>query len=77
MGVATIEAIQSGLLQGLAADTPVAIVQNASLPQQRTLRCRLGELAARVAEQRFGSPAIIVVGEVARAAQAIAYRLAS
>ncbi|MFM1817543.1 MAG: hypothetical protein RL364_403, partial [Pseudomonadota bacterium] len=35
MGVSSLAAIQNGLLQGLPADTPIAIVQNASLPHQR------------------------------------------
>jgi uroporphyrin-III C-methyltransferase len=68
MGIATIEALQAGLLRGLAADTPVAVVQHASLPQQRQLACRLGVLAESVARERIASPAIIIVGDVARVA---------
>jgi len=71
MGIATIEALQAGLLQGLAGTTPVAVVQHASLPQQRQACCTLAELAATVARECLGSPAIIVVGDVAAAALAL------
>ena len=64
MGIATVDALQAGLLQGLAAHTPVAVVQHASLPQQRHLVCTLNELASEVTAQGIGSPAIIVVGDV-------------
>ena len=66
MGIATIEALQAGLLQGLAAHTPVAVVQNASLPQQRHVVSTLGGLAEAVRREQIGSPAIIVVGDVLR-----------
>jgi uroporphyrin-III C-methyltransferase len=69
MGVATVEALQQGLLQGLPAATPVAVVQHASLPQQRQLHATLGELAAAVRREGMGSPAIIVVGDVLKAAK--------
>jgi uroporphyrin-III C-methyltransferase len=69
MGVATVEPLQQGLLQGLPASTPVAVVQHASLPQQRQLHATLGELAAAVRREGVGSPAIIVVGDVLKAAK--------
>ena len=72
MGVAQADALQRGLLQTLDAATPVAIVQHASLPQQRCAHGRLGELAAVIARERLGSPAIIVVGDVLRALGALA-----
>lgn len=65
MGIATVEALQTGLLTGLPGTTPVAVVQHASLPQQRHVICRLDALAHTVASERIGSPAVIVVGEVA------------
>ena len=72
MGIATAEALQAGLASRLAGATPVAIVQNASLPGQRHAICRLDTLATVVAQERFGAPAIIVVGDVVRAAAALA-----
>ena len=72
MGIATVEALQAGLASRLAGSTPVAIVQNASLPEQRHAICRLDALAAVVADEGFRAPAIIVVGDVVRAAAALA-----
>jgi uroporphyrin-III C-methyltransferase len=74
MGIATVDALQSGLLQGLAAHTPVAVVQDASLPQQRHIVCTLNDLAAAVRREHIGSPAIIVVGDVLRMAEFSAQR---
>ncbi|MES2100938.1 MAG: uroporphyrinogen-III C-methyltransferase [Pseudomonadota bacterium] len=71
MGVTSIEALQSGLLHGLPAATPAAVVQHASLPQQRQLICTLGTLAARVHAERIGSPAIVIVGDVLRGVQTL------
>jgi uroporphyrin-III C-methyltransferase len=68
MGVATAAALQEGLLAGLPPATPVAIVEHATLPQQRHALCRLDALAATVARERLASPAVIVVGDVVRAA---------
>ena len=64
MGVSGAAHIQSELLHGLSADTPVAIVQNASLPQQRHAVCTLGELHATIEREGMGSPAVMVVGDV-------------
>jgi uroporphyrin-III C-methyltransferase len=68
MGVAGAQQLQDGLLGGLPARTPVAVVQNASLPTQRSCVTELGRLASTLASEHIASPAIIVVGEVARAA---------
>ena len=68
MGVATVEALQSGLGAALPPDTPVAVVQDASLPSQRQVFCTLASLAAAVSGGNIGSPAVIVVGDVGRAA---------
>mgnify|MGYP003344315744 CR=1 FL=1 len=65
MGVQTALSLQQGLLQGLVATTPVAVVQNASLPEQRELRCTLGALPARVRAAGLGSPAMLILGSVA------------
>ena len=67
MGISTIESLQSGLLQGLPAHTPAAVIQHASLPTQRHVQTTLADLAALVRRDGIGSPAIIVVGDVLRA----------
>ena len=70
MGVSSLEHICQGLLQGLPTDTPVAVVQHASLPTQREALTTLGALAATVQDQGLQSPSIIVVGDVVQGARA-------
>ena len=68
MGVARSRAIQNALLAaGLAGATPVLVVENASLASERQLRTRLDRLAADIAEHEIVSPAVMVIGEGARA----------
>ncbi|HSW15765.1 MAG TPA: uroporphyrinogen-III C-methyltransferase [Ramlibacter sp.] len=64
MGVSGVEHIQAGLLQALPASTPVAVIQHASLPQQRHVGTTLGQLATAIAHEQLGSPSVIVVGDV-------------
>lgn len=64
MGVRGAAEIQDGLLQGLPNDTPVAIIQNASLPTQRHAVCALHALQATIAQAQLASPSVIVVGNV-------------
>ena len=66
MGVSGAAQIQQDLLSGLSASTPVAIIQHASLPQQRHAVTCLGQLTATLASERLGSPSVIVVGDVVR-----------
>ncbi|RYF19127.1 MAG: uroporphyrinogen-III C-methyltransferase [Comamonadaceae bacterium] len=72
MGVSSAERIQRDLLSGLPAATPVAVVQKASLPQQRHAVTTLGELAATIARDGLASPSVIVVGDVVRGVAAAA-----
>ena len=64
MGVASSLFIQTELLCGLPASTPVAIIQNVSLPQQRHAVCTLGELATTIQRENLVSPSVIIVGDV-------------
>ena len=64
MGVNGAATIQRELLHGLHADTPVAIIQNASLPQQRHAVCSLSELQSTIVREQLSSPSVIVVGDV-------------
>ena len=64
MGVSGAERIQHELLTGLPASTPVAVIQNASLPTQRHAVTTLGELHATIAREQLTSPSVIVVGDV-------------
>jgi uroporphyrinogen III methyltransferase / synthase len=63
MGVTTVRRWSTALLAaGKAADTPVAVVWRASLPDQRVLRARLADVADSVERERLRPPAIFVVG---------------
>jgi len=66
MGVGRLESICRELMgHGLASDTPAALVQWGTLPKQRHVRGTLANIKQRVDDAGIGSPAIIVVGQVA------------
>lgn len=72
MGVAGCEAIVRGLVQaGMDPSMPAGAVANASRPDQRAIVTTLGRLAAEVRAGSIASPAILVIGEVARSAAGI------
>ncbi len=71
MGVSGAASIQDELLIGLPAQTPVAIIQNASLPEQRHAVCTLEELHATIQREHLASPSVIVVGDVMQGLLAI------
>ena len=71
MGVSAIDTLQHGLLQALPGATPAAVVQHASLPQQRQMLCTLETLADEVRAEGIGSPAIVVVGNVLRGVESL------
>lgn len=65
MGVASAEAIAEKLIEdGLAPDTPVAVIENATRPEMRVLRGPLAGLTVLVSRERVKSPALIVIGDV-------------
>ena len=66
MGVSGVQRIQNELLTGLAPDTPVAVIQNASLADQRHLVTTLANLTSAIEEGAMGSPAVMVVGDVVK-----------
>lgn len=71
MGVAKLADIQSGLLAGgMSSSMPVAMIENASLPQQRECRSSLAAMQDDATAFALKSPAILVIGEVARASTA-------
>ncbi|MFZ6647957.1 uroporphyrinogen-III C-methyltransferase [Undibacterium sp. TJN25] len=73
MGVAHCRDIQQALLAGgLAARTPVAVIQSASMPGQAQLITELGAMAYDIAVSALGSPSVIVIGDVVRCADNLA-----
>lgn len=74
MGITRLPDLQRGLLAALPGTTPAAVVQGVGTAGERQVVTTLAALAADVAAQGFGSPAILVIGDVlrARAAGALA-----
>ena len=69
MGVAKLSEIARQLLDGgMAADMPVAMIENASLPQQRECRSSLACMQDDAKAFALKSPAILVIGAVAATA---------
>ncbi len=67
MGLATAAQISEKLMgDGLAPDVPVAVIEKATRSDMRVLRAPLAGLAELVADHAVKSPALIVIGEVAR-----------
>jgi uroporphyrin-III C-methyltransferase len=77
MGVARAASIADALVAGgLPPSTPAAAISAACTSQQRHLTCTLNSLAAAIESEKLGSPAILVVGDVAgAAAQAVSLGL--
>ncbi|WP_248750204.1 uroporphyrinogen-III C-methyltransferase [Pseudomonas sp. MWU15-20650] len=70
MGVAKLEEIRQQLLESaMPADMPVAMIENASLPQQRECRSTLAQMHTDAQAFALKSPAILVIGRVATPAQ--------
>ena len=69
MGVSSIEHICSALQAGgLAAATPAAVVQHASLPQQRHAITTLAQLPQTLHTQQLASPSVLIIGDVVQGA---------
>lgn len=71
MGISSAAHIQAGLLSALPGETPVAIIERASLPNQRQCITSLRELLPDLQGSGLGSPAIMVVGNVVRGVRAL------
>jgi uroporphyrin-III C-methyltransferase/precorrin-2 dehydrogenase/sirohydrochlorin ferrochelatase len=68
MGVAALpRLVHAAQAAGVPADRPVAIVENGHTPHQRTTRTTLASAIADATAAGVRNPAVIVVGEVARA----------
>ena len=65
MGVKGLEEISARLIKhGLPADTPAAAIQQATLPQQKTVTGTLANLPQRVLDAGIRPPALVVIGQV-------------
>jgi len=65
MGVAHLDRIVTKLREaGAHAEHPVAIVERATLPDQRTLRATLGSITELARAEKVTAPALLIVGDV-------------
>ena len=64
MGITGSKALQNSLLTTMPADTPVAVVQNATALDQRSVIGQLHALHSLIEQAAMASPAIILVGDV-------------
>ncbi|NWC90698.1 MULTISPECIES: uroporphyrinogen-III C-methyltransferase [unclassified Pseudomonas] len=72
MGVAKLGEIRQQLRDaGMSDDMPVAMIENASLPQQRECRSSLSRMHDDAQAFALKSPAILVIGRVVPAMQAL------
>ena len=69
MGIGQLTRIVERLrAHGAPSDRPCAIVERATLPQQRVVAAPLGAIVATAQEQAISAPALLIVGEVAEQA---------
>ncbi|WP_459615262.1 siroheme synthase CysG [Bordetella sp. 2513F-2] len=74
MGVSELERLGARLVDhGRPADTPYALVENGSRPEQRVIAGTLATLAADARAGAVRSPALLIVGEVAALADRLAW----
>jgi len=64
LSIHEIERVVDQLIKGYGEDTPVAIVEKASWPEERKIIGTLGNIAEKVKEAGIKRQALIVVGEV-------------
>jgi uroporphyrin-III C-methyltransferase/precorrin-2 dehydrogenase/sirohydrochlorin ferrochelatase len=65
------EIIPAFLAQGWAAETPVAAIQSATMPDQRVCRSTLSGIREETARLGFDSPTLLVIGKVVDLAPAL------
>ncbi len=66
MGIGSLESIAQRLTEnGKPADTPIAIIANATFPTQRVLRSTLERVSDECKKQKIEPPALVVIGDAA------------
>ncbi len=66
------EVVEDLRAEGVGEDTPVAIVENGTLPQERVICSNLSGIALEAATADITPPALILVGEVVRLREQLA-----
>lgn len=75
MGVSKLAQISEIFAAAGKADTPVAVIQNGSLPDEKIALGNVHNIVERVAAKQVGAPAVIVLGEVVNYHPALRYTL--
>jgi uroporphyrinogen III methyltransferase/synthase len=66
MGMGTLASIAERLIEnGKPANTPAAVIANATFPTQRVVRAPLEQINETCKQQEIGPPAIVVIGDAA------------
>ncbi|EWH10431.1 siroheme synthase [Catenovulum agarivorans DS-2] len=67
MGLSKAQQVQENLIKhGMAADMPVAIVENGTTQHQRVVTGILSELGQLQQQHNIGSPALLIIGQVVK-----------
>lgn len=66
------ELMRQLIAHGRPATTPIAIVERGTMPDQRVVHGRLGQLAMLAEAQRIRAPAVLIVGDVAALGEQVA-----
>lgn len=64
MGMKQIPTVAATYIEAGRGDTPAAIIQHASLPQQKSAKGKVSELAAMAKSGQLTYPALIIIGPV-------------
>jgi len=72
MGVASLDRLQNKLIEyGRSPNTPIALIENGSRPEQRVVTGTLVTLSQRALLHQVKSPALLIIGEVAAFANSL------
>lgn len=75
MGLTHLASISERLIAaGRPSETPVAVVQEATTPRERSITGTLADIAERVQRAEIVAPAVVVVGHVVSLAKELAWR---
>jgi uroporphyrinogen III methyltransferase/synthase len=74
MGVGSLPSMAARLIAGgRGSQTPAALIEWGTLARQRVVTAPLSEIAAAASRERFGTPALVVIGEVVALRERLAW----
>jgi uroporphyrin-III C-methyltransferase len=71
MGINSAHEVQTALLKSMPGTTPMAVVQNASMPHQQSFIGQLSTMHVLMDSYAVASPAIILIGDVLEALESL------